>query len=95
MRDHAHEWYWKPWFEVRKFVCTAKDCKETMGMQEAERRLNATERLSAEQANEASLWIKSGYGTSGWGSVLKPQSESIYDDLRAYVAARDGESHDR
>ena len=41
-----NEWIWKPWYEVRKFVCIAKDCHAILTTVEAERRLNATERLS-------------------------------------------------
>ena len=46
---HEHVWTWKPWYEVRKFVCIAKDCHAILTTAEAEQRLNAYDKLVTER----------------------------------------------
>jgi hypothetical protein len=75
--SHVHEWSWKPWFEVRKFVCVAKDCNAILTMAEAERRINATEKLSAESA--LACWHKI--------EALSRELMGYESDLEAYAAA--------
>ena len=61
MTEHVHEWRWQDngegyyWF----FCDNGPDCNAELDTEEAEARLNATERLSAEDAKEAERFVPS------------------------------------
>ena len=50
MTEHVHEWELKAYLYVGVpiFGCKIKDCHEKLAVRQAEARINATERLSAE-----------------------------------------------
>ena len=89
MTEHVHEWTWKPWYEVRKFVCIAKDCHAILTTVEAERRLNATEKLSADAADYAAEFTQAGTNKHGMDQESEGNRYYLTDALRAYAAARE------
>ena len=53
MTEHVHEWRWADDRFVPYF-CRVEGCEETLSIETAEARLNATERLSA----ELQVWLE-------------------------------------
>ena len=85
MAEHVHEWQltFKP-DSFRRVRC--KHCPEQMLDYDIERRLNATERLSAEDARETEKEIR---GASP-ASDLFPRWKRRSDALKAYADTLEG-----
>ena len=75
MTEHVHEWYG----DDQGAVCGVDSCEETLSQKETNRRLNATESLSAEDALMAAH--------TGQDNGL---TEREVGRLRAYAAALEG-----
>ena len=77
---HRHEWrcYRRIWSYEIGFRCTDKSCDAVIPWAEAERRLNATECLSAEGAKNAQYTI----AESGNEYMLP-----VHEALKAYAEA--------
>ena len=74
MDEHVHEWRWRYLGAIPK--CKVDGCGKSMHYDEVERRLNATERLSAEDATVIA---------NGWTS-----NATLRDTLRAYADTLEG-----
>ena len=89
MNEHVHEWQISAgWFNepcaVYKAFCIAyEDCKAVLHPAEINRRLNATERLSADFATGLAEWCES--------MAMEPQGENGCGNiLRAYANILEG-----
>jgi len=83
MTEHVHEWGhllvgFRSAPHIDKYIC---DCGADLGNKEVERRLNATERLSALQAKELIVFAM--------GSTRVSQPE-LADALQAYADILEG-----
>ena len=84
---HVHEWVFDRMpMEIRCLTCP--DAK--MSLEEGERRLNATERLSAEDAREASQALTQ---ILEWAvpQILGKKPNITHSELEAYASALEGE----
>ena len=74
--EHVHEWYWND--ELGVFTCVDIDCQKDLRPAWAVPRLNATEKLSAEDAIEVAISARAA------GSITDQQ---LADKADAYAAA--------
>ncbi len=58
MAEHVHEWTHNGFDYEDGASCAVPDCKEWLSTEEITRRLNATERLSAEDAQRVSQFVR-------------------------------------
>ena len=86
--EHVHEWqmsagwFTAPYTVYRAFCIADEDCKAALNPMEINRRLNATERLSAEAAKDIIAWEG---GASGRIANMKN-----WCALRAYANILEG-----
>ena len=83
MSDHVHEWKitrWSGYNEESLAYCIVEGCDAELFGDEAERRFNVTERLSAEDARILRDWLKP-----------NPERFNMHRVLYEYAAALEGE----
>jgi hypothetical protein len=90
MTEHVHEWKarLKGWL-VDGFYCTHPDCYRRLIWNDVESRLNATERLSAEQAGRAWALIVTRDEVIKFGP-LTDEARAIKSGLKAYADTLEG-----
>jgi len=87
MTEHVHKWrfYRASWSYETMARCTVKGCNESLDGDEVTRRLNATERLSAELATEILGFLIRKLGLVGYLGT------TVYQDaLRDYANILEG-----
>ena len=94
MTEHVHEWKWDIVDNDAWFYCTG--CERPMGALEIEARLNATERLSAEDvvANIAQIEACE-FECQGGPIELNTGYIRLRDALRAYADILEGKDETR
>jgi hypothetical protein len=87
MTEHVHEWALRIAKDGRAIArCVSwSRCQAELSPFEIDDRLNATERLSAEVANQA----RKGYG-SGWVLSNNISKKEVLESLRSYADIREG-----
>ena len=94
MNEHVHEWQISAgWFNepcaVYKAFCIAyEDCKAVLHPAEINRRLNATERLSAKVARRNGVILRLGADRVSYGKQTQGYGDSL--DLMAYADILEG-----
>ena len=78
MPEHVHSWY----LSAVATMAACQHCDATIATSEIERRLNAVEKLSAEDAKEAALYPDFKYIESG-----EARTKELGDRLTAYASA--------
>ena len=87
---HAHEWKWV--YGLGDGVAAACECGVHLAPEEVNRRLNATERLSAEAVRDAASKHEDEWGFEWkWENEGKnPPTKQLFDVLMAYADTLDG-----
>ena len=86
MTEHVHEWkFVVPYYRGAEkvfIVCRDNECKMVMTKKQAEDRLNATERLSADVAHQVSIHYKKRWRGIGGGSNF---FKRVWEETQAYA----------
>lgn len=69
MPEHVHKWKWV--YGLGDGIAAACECGVHLAPEEVNRRLNATERLSAEDAKAASEFAGRSFGLVAYASALE------------------------